>query len=221
MRVGEAILARVEESSWIDQECPRAPSEHEWHELSEDERRRVVAALPAELPCQISPTWSDGERNIVGSVVESLDSFFRSLGQRMFVSSRLAVYYPGEAAVAPEVIVVNAAEPKPREKWVVSREGKGIDWVLEVCDERDPERQREALESFLRLGVKEHFLYERRNGRLTGHRLGRGSERTNVRIEPSHGRYHSEVLGLQLALENERVRFFIGTAPLPASQAPR
>lgn len=205
----------MEESSWIDQECPRAPAEHEWHELSEDERHRVVLALPAELPWEISPTWSDSERNIVAAVVESLDSFYRSLGQRMFVSSRLAVYYPGEAPVAPEVIVVKDVDPAPRDKWVVAQEGRGIDWVLEVCDEREPERQRLALESFLRLGVREHFLYERRNGRLTGHRLGQGVARVNARIEPIQGRYHSEVLGLQLALENERLRFFIGTASLP------
>src|SRR5262249_49712333 len=50
--------------------------------------------------------------------------------------------------------------------------------------------------------------------RLRGHRLATPSARAYERIVPQEGRFASHVLGLDLALEGERLRFFHGTAAL-------
>ncbi|MFY2556015.1 hypothetical protein ACN469_00070 [Corallococcus terminator] len=50
--------------------------------------------------------------------------------------------------------------------------------------------------------------------RLNGWRLEAG-RRAYTPILPQHGVYRSEVLGLDLQIEDERLRFYFGGAPLP------
>jgi hypothetical protein len=63
--------------------------------------------------------------------------------------------------------------------------------------------------------VSEYFLLDLARSRLLGHRLADPSARAYSRLVPQHGVLPSRVLGLGLALEGERVRFYVGDAALP------
>jgi hypothetical protein len=64
---------------------------------------------------------------------------------------------------------------------------------------------------FARLGIPEYFVFDRRKCRLHGWRLPSGA-RAYDPIIPHQGRWRSNVLDLDLAVESERFRFFAGTA---------
>jgi chromosome segregation ATPase len=69
------------------------------------------------------------------------------------------------------------------------------------------------VERYARLGIHEYWVFDRKRLRLSGWRLsGQGQYRQLV---PQHGFYQSEVLGLELQVEGERLRFYSGRAPLP------
>ena len=84
----------------------------------------------------------------------------------MYLACELPVYYPGERMFAPDVIAVMDVEPHSRMRWVVSAEGKGLDFALEVhvAGERRKDLERNV-ERFARLGIREYFLFDR--GRLS------------------------------------------------------
>jgi hypothetical protein len=67
---------------------------------------------------------------------------------------------------------------------------------------------------YAELRIPEYFVFDRRRLRIRGYRL---PPRGNLYepIVPQAGAYSSGVLGLELGLENERLRFFQGSAPLP------
>ncbi|HJL16281.1 MAG TPA: hypothetical protein RMH99_11530 [Sandaracinaceae bacterium LLY-WYZ-13_1] len=67
------------------------------------------------------------------------------------------------------------------------------------------------VERFARLGIPECFVLVP-GQRLVGYTLG---ERGRQPIVPQRGTWRSDVLGMDLALEDGDVRFYVGTAPLP------
>jgi hypothetical protein len=71
------------------------------------------------------------------------------------------------------------------------------------------------VQRYARLGVTEYFLLDLASQRLLGYRLEGPSARTYTRLVPQHGLIPSRVLGLGLALEDDRVRLYVGDAPLP------
>lgn len=98
---------------------------------------------------------------------------------------------------------------------VVSAEGKGLDWVLEVHVGGDRKTDAELnVTRYARLGIPEYFIYDRDRERLYGHRLASPSARTYSAIVPQSGRYASHVLDLDLALEGGRLRFYQASAEL-------
>jgi hypothetical protein len=137
----------------------------------------------------------------------------------VYVGTELPVYYPGERRFAPDIVVVLEAEQKERNKWVVSAEGRGLDWVMEVHSGGDRKKDAEYnVERYGRLGIPEYFIYDRAKQQLHGYRQeGPGAHRY-VLMETPQGRYVSEVLGLELVLEGDRLRFWAGNAPLLASE---
>ncbi|MFY0562287.1 Uma2 family endonuclease [Archangium lansingense] len=184
--------------------------------MSMEERERVVESLPAEV------TWdemampegdlhSEGKRHALGA----LRSYFKQQRRRVYVGTELPIYYPGERRFAPDLLVVLDADPHLRGKWVVSREGKGLDWVMEVHVGGDRKKDAEYnVRRYARLGIPEYFIYDRARERLEAYRLPSPEAREYVRIEPRHGRYPSEVLGLELQLDEERLHFWAGNALL-------
>ena len=200
----------------VDPDDPRAPPQELWDRLTPEERARIVASLPSEFPVSESaPPEGDPHFEAKVRTREVLGGFFSRIGRKVYLACELPVYYPGEPMFAPDVMAVMDAELRSRMSWVVSAERKGIDVALEVhvAGERRKDLERNV-ERYARLGIREYFLFDRGRLRLLGWRLD--EERRDYRpILPQHGFYSSEVLGLELQLEGERLRFYHGRAPLP------
>ncbi|MFE8603899.1 Uma2 family endonuclease [Archangium violaceum] len=186
--------------------------------MSMEERERVVETLPAEV------TWDEmampeGDLHNEGKrqAQDALQGYFNQRGRRVYVASELPIYYPGERRFAPDLLVVLDVEPHLRGKWLVSHEGKGLDWVMEVHVGGDRKKDAEYnVRRYGRLGIPEYFIYDRARERLEAYRLPSPEARAYVRMEPKQGRYTSEVLGLELQLEGGRLRFWAGNALLLA-----
>lgn len=195
---------------------PRAPSTEAWAALLPEERARIVQRLPASMTdAEFLPPEGDPHREAKSSTLEALRKFFSHMKRRVYVGMDLTVYYPGEPRFAPDVLAVLDVDPGPRDKWVVSAEGKGLDFALEVLVSGS---RRKDLEDNVRfyaaLGIPEYFVYDRGRQRLSGFRISASGARCYEPVVPQYGRYPSEVLGLDLMIEAERLRFYAGNAPL-------
>ena len=200
----------------VDQNDPRAPAQELWDRLTAEQRRAVVAALPSEIP--LAMPEGDYHRVPKEKARESLSEHFRRLGRRVYLSSELPVYYPDEDMFAPDLIAVLDVETHQRDKWVKSEEGKGVDLVLEITFAGNRRKDlKENVARYARLGIPEYFVLDARDQRLTAYRLERPGGSSYQAIVPQGGRWPSEVLGLDLAVEDRRVRFYHGSEPLPAA----
>ena len=187
--------------------------------MSEAERQAAVDALPSLVPMDLHPPEGDKHSGAKDGAASALDAFFRRVGQKVYVSKELATYYPNEPMFCPDVLAVREVETHPREKWVVSSEGKGLDFVLEVHVKGDRQKDFETnVRRYARLGIPEYFVFDRSRLRLAGWRLAAPDARVYEPLVPQAGRFHSQVLQLDLAVEVERLRFFFGTAPLPEAE---
>ncbi len=203
----------------VDPDDPRSPSREQWDLMTPEQRRQVIDSLPADVPIDLFMPEGDKHRKAKSGALSALDGFFRRIGRRVYLSSELGVYYPGERRFAPDVLAVADVEPTERDKWVVLDEGKGLDLVLEIHVSgsfvKDYEGNRRR---YARLGIPEYFLFDRTRGRLHGWRLQSPDARIYEPIVPQAGLYSSSVLGLELGLEGDRLRFYYGMAPLPEAE---
>lgn len=155
-----------------------------------------------------------GHRLPKESARDALAEFFKRIGRRIYVSSELVTYYPGERRFCPDILAVLDVEPHARESWIVAKEGKGLDFVLEIhvsgSERKDFE---DNVSRYARLGIPEYFAFDGPRARLLGWRL-RGATSNYERFVPQAGRLKSNVLGLELTVESGRVRFYYGSAPL-------
>ncbi len=198
----------------VDQNDPRAPAQELWDRMTAEQRRAVVAELPSEIP--LAMPEGDYHRVPKEKARESLSEHYRRLGRRVYLSSELPVYYPREAMFAPDLIAVVDVETHQRNRWVKSEEGKGVDLVLEITLRGDRHKDLEDnVKRYARLGIPEYFVLDARDKRLTGYRLERPGGSSYKPIVPQGGRWPSEVLGLDLAVDSQRVRFYHGSEPLP------
>lgn len=183
--------------------------------MSDAERARVVESLPSEFPVRESaPPEGDPHFDAKVDTRQTLRSHFERIGRRVYLACELPVYYPGEAMFAPDVIAVLDVELHQRMRWVVSAEKKGIDLAIEIYVAGDRRKDLEKnVERYARLGIQEYFIFDRGRLDLTAYRLA-DETRTYRRIVPQRGLYPSEVLGLGLRLEETRLRFYHGAAPL-------
>ena len=184
--------------------------------MSMEERMRVVGALPSEVTWEEMP-MPEGDLHTKARwwVQDALEGYFTPPRRRVYVASELPIYYPGERRFAPDLLVVLDVEPHLRGKWVVSHEGKGLDWVMEVHVGGDRKKDAEYnVRRYARLAIPEYFIYDRARERLEAYRLPSPEAREYVRMEPKQGRYTSEVLGLELQLEGGQLRFWAGNALL-------
>jgi Uma2 family endonuclease len=177
--------------------------------------------LPTSLPIELKPPEGDVHRKAKQGALTALDDFFRRAGRRIYLSSELIVFYPDERSFVPDLLAVLDVEPHDRTRWVVDVEGKGLDFVLEVLVGGDRSKDLELnVERYARLGIHEYFVFDRARVRLYGYRLlpasdtERGRTPAYQRIIPQAGHFASVVLGLDLVLDGERLRFFAGNAPL-------
>ncbi len=203
----------------FDPADPRSPSQEQWDRMAANERARVVAMLPAEVPWDLQPPEGDPHWDAKAKTRTTLDDFFGRMGRRIYISSELGVFYPNEPRFSPDILAVLDVEPRPRTRWTVVDEGKGLDLVIEVYFAGDKAKDYEVnVARYARLGIAEYFIFDRGQLNLRGYRLqpaseGRGTKpRAYQPILPQGGLYASQVLGLELRVEGERLRFYAGTA---------
>jgi Uma2 family endonuclease len=183
------------------------------------ERDRVHAMLPSEPDVDFLPP-SEGDRHWKAGTGarQTLSSFFRRTGRKVYISGNLAVYYPGERLFSPDVLAVLDVEPHDRNTWDVRREGKGLDLAIEIHVAGHRAKDLRAnVERYARLGIHEYFVFDRGRLSLRGFRLPEGGGkrgRAYQPLVPQGGRLSSEVLGLDLTIEGETLRFYLGTAAL-------
>jgi Uma2 family endonuclease len=200
----------------VDPADPRAPSQEEWDALSADEQARIVAALPPSVPLELHPPEGDDHKEAKNRATDALTRFFRKIGRRIYVSNELATYYPDEPVFCPDILAVTDVPGHRRNSWIVSQEGRGLDWVMEVHAWAKEEKDFVLnVQRYARLGVGEYFLLDVRRERLLGWRLPEGGGRVYQRLVPQSGLLSSRVLGLDLRAEGSSVRFYVGGAPLP------
>lgn len=199
----------------VDPTDPRAPPREIWDAMSLEERAAVVAALPTDPGWEVAPPEGDAHYDAADGPRKALRRFFGKSGRRAYVGTNLSVYYPRERVFAPDLLVVLDVDPHRRSKWVVTDEGKGLDFVLEVHFAGDWRKDFVGnVERYARLGVPEYFAFNVRTGVLVGNRLAAGAS-TYTPLVPGPAGFVSEVLGLELFVEGERVRFLHAGAPLP------
>jgi Uma2 family endonuclease len=199
-----------------------APSAEEWQALSPAERAAVVEALPAEVTyAEMAPPEGERHSNAKMRALDALRLYFRRQKRRIYLAAEVPTYYPAEPRFAPDLLaVLDVADLSvERDKWVVSAEGKGLDWVLEVHVGGDRKKDAELnVARYARLGIPEYFLYDRSRNRLAAYRLASPEARTYTAIVPNHGLYESQVLGLDVQVDQDRLRFYAGTALLLESE---
>ncbi|WP_414654200.1 Uma2 family endonuclease [Hyalangium sp.] len=188
--------------------------------MSPAERERVLAALPGEVTdAEMSPPEGDRHFRAKVRALDALRGYFTRQRRRVYLAAELPVYYPAERRFAPDLLAVLDVETHERDRWVVSAEGKGLNFVLEVHVGGDRKKDAEQnVERYARLGIPEYFIYDRGRQRLLGWRLPAPDAKVYAPILPQHGRYASEHLGLELQVEDGRLRFWAGHAPLLESE---
>ena len=198
---------------------PIAPTEEAWRAMSPAERERFLVHV---LDVLSDPwvTMSEG-RPHKKSKTRSIDMIglhFGALGRVIYLAEEMAVVYPGKEPFTPDVLAVldvPETENDERMAWVVADEGKGLDLVVEVLHHGD--RKKDLVDNVTRyadLGIPEYFVYDRARQALHGYRLPAAGAKRYVPILAQGGRYHSAVLGLDLAIEGGEIRFFHGMAEL-------
>ena len=197
-----------------------APTQAEWDAMTEAERAafRVapISATEEELDAMSS---GDLHREACLMTADALSEFFSRRRGGVYVGIDLWVFYPGARRFAPDLFVAFDVEPRKRTRWVVSDEGKGPDFVLEVLHLAKPAKDlKDNVALFARLGIPEYFVYDLENRRIHGYRQAdpgaEPSARRYVPILAQHGRYTSEVLGLDLLIEGDELRLYQANARL-------
>lgn len=154
---------------------------------------------------------TDVHRKQMIYVLDALEEHFEP-EPNVYVTGNIFLYYRDEFGdlqkVAPDIFVVNGIAKRERRIYHLPEEGKAPDFVLELISR---ETKLEDLGNkrvlYASLGVQEYFIFDPLNEALSqqlrGFRL-RGED-----YQPLAGdRIFSEVLDLELFVENERLRLF-------------
>ena len=117
---------------------------------------------------------------------------------------------------APDVLVALGLGMHERMSYLVWREGKPPDWVLEVASPSTKAKDLgEKRDDYAAMGVPEYWLFDPKGGqfprgmpRLQGFELVRGAYRPIApRVEGGVAAIRSEVLGLDVRREGKLLRF--------------
>jgi Uma2 family endonuclease len=182
--------------------------------MSPRERRAVLDSLPDYIPWGES-CMPEGDPHFEPKAEgrETLRTYFERTGRKLYVSAELPVYYPDETRFSPDLLAVRDVDVHPRKKWVVSDEGKGLDWVLEIIVSGDRRKDlEENVARYARLLIPEYFVFDRERRALRGWVLADPKIGIYRPIVPQRGVFHSAALGLDLKLDGDRLRFCQGNA---------
>ncbi|MGV3720565.1 MAG: Uma2 family endonuclease [Actinomycetota bacterium] len=157
---------------------------------------------------------SDLHRDLGIYVIEALKAHFAARPE-VYVSGNNFVYWEEgnpRAVISPDAYVVLGVGMRPRDCYMAWKEGGELpDVVFEFTSRKtrreDTDKKRPLYELTLR--VPEYFLFDPTGDylkpRFHGYRLEEGRY---VPLEIVDGRVHSEVLGLDLVQQGERLRLF-------------
>lgn len=184
--------------------------------MSSAERQAVLASLPNEVTWEeMAPPEGDRHSMAKARVLTALRRHFNTKTRSVYVGSDVPAYYPAAPRFPPDLMVVLDVPAHPRETWVVSHEGRGLDVVVEVHSGGD--RKKDAVRNVARYadhGIPEYFLFDASRGHLVGYRLPSPSARRYEPIIPQGGFWRSDVLDLDFSEEGGRVRLWHHGSPI-------
>jgi Uma2 family endonuclease len=141
----------------------------------------------------------------------------------IFLGANLTVYFSEEQIKnrdfrGPDLFVVKDVEPRQRSSWVVWHEGgRYPDFILELLSNSTSSTDRGLKKELYqtRFRTPEYFWFSPITLEFAGFRLIAGKYEA---IEPDeNGRLFSEVLGLYLGIEQDKLRFFFDSGELVKS----
>ena len=180
--------------------------------------RSIVPPVAVEYPSGDGKPMAENDAQLAAILygIGALRVYYEARAD-VYVSGDLLMYYEEgnpKASVAPDVFVVFGVEDRARESYLVWKERKGPDFVLEVAskstwrDDLGPKR-----EVYARLGVKEYWQYDPTGEYfrpvLQGLRLAGGGYVRQLALTSPDGALTltSETLGLELRALGGEVRF--------------
>lgn len=200
---------------------PTGPSPETWAAMSPGDRERFIEQATSALNQQ-AELMAEGRRHGRArmSITQMVEDYFQRAGRQVYVASDLPVVYPYEDVFAPDLMVVlDVEDPRDqdtRTAWIVSQEGRGLDLALEITHLGD--RQKDMAENvvdYARLGIPEYFIYDPLRQQVLGYRLPASGARRYQPIPSRGGLLKSQVLGLDLAIAEGKLRFFSSGALVP------
>ena len=177
----------------------------------------LASAAAIDYPSSDGKPMAESESQLIPLTyaVSCLKHYFRNRPE-VFASGNLLIYYDEgtQARVAPDVFVVFGAGNEERSSYLLWKEPKAPDFVLEIASQGtwrdDQDRKREL---YRRLGVGEYWQYDPTRNYLRpplqGLELVAGEYEPLPGWELADGTLaaRSEVLGLELRLAGRRLRF--------------
>lgn len=198
-----------------------APDADTWARLTPAEREAVVERIEAVLD-EYQESMYEGlrhSRRKVG-IAADLDAHFRRAGRGVLLANELAVLYPGEPVIVPDVLAVLDCDPEYEpDRWIVQDERRGPDVVIEVRNlGRKHKDVVENVRDYARLKIPEYFTFDCRRGHLRGWRLAQPGAQGYQPLLPQGGYLRSNTLGLDLAVVEMRLRFFSNQSMIPSDR---
>lgn len=202
----------------VPRPVPVTPSVEQWRGMTAAEREEFVIAVNEALSDPVI-AMSEGRphKKAKSRALDMLGLYFRTIGKHVYVAEEMSVLYPDASGFTPDVMaVLDVEEPEDDQRmaWVVADEGKGLDWVLEVLWAGDRKKDLEDnVVRYAALGIPEYFVYDQKQQRILGYRLPEGGKVYRP-ILAQAGLYHSNVLGIELAIVGRSLRFYKGSSEL-------
>lgn len=156
---------------------------------------------------------TDVHRDDMVDVIQMLKDHFAEY-PNVYVSGNLLMFYvegDRHKHVSPDVFVVRGVEKKDRDNYLVWKEGKTPDLVIEITSKSTRREDKTKKWKLYRdvLQVPEYFQFDPTEDYLKPPLQGlRLIEGEYVPIKPVEGRLPSEILGLHLERDGKKLRLF-------------
>ncbi|MDB5308544.1 MAG: hypothetical protein JWO38_2746 [Gemmataceae bacterium] len=154
---------------------------------------------------------TDLHRDLMLALIETLRWWFAD-DPSVYVSGNLLVFYEKgnkRIHVSPDVFVVPGIGNHARENYLLWKEGRGLDLVIELTSKTTMTEDIEEKYNLYveQLAVKEYFLFDPKEEYLTPSFQGYRKVRDRFRpIKALDGRFRSQVLGLYLERDGTQLR---------------
>ena len=152
---------------------------------------------------------TDTHRELMTDLIYELTEFYKD-DPSAYVSGNLLLYYregDPRKSVSPDVFVVRGIEKKVRPIYKLWEEGKMPDVVIEITSKTTREEDLGNKKGLYEVsGVQEYFIFDPFSEYLTPNL--KGYRRTGDEFHPIQGRIISEIMGLELIVEDGQLRLY-------------